>query len=389
MKPRQLRNNIDWVGAVDWDERLFDALIPIPVGTSYNAYLIRGSEKTALIDTVEPKMAEVLFSRLAGVDHLDYLILQHAEQDHSGSAHLVLEKYPEAKVVTNPRCKQMLTDLLPIPEDRFITVKDGDTLSLGDKTVQFIFVPWVHWPETMATYLVEDQMLFTCDLYGSHFATTQLFSSANEQIYEEARRYYAEIMMPLRHMVVRDLEKLKNYPVSMICPSHGPVHDRPEKITSLYWSWVTAAPENKVVLPFISMHGSTEKMVTYFTDALVDQGVQVARFDLTSADTGKLAMELINAPTLVIGTPTVLGGAHPNAMSAAFLISALKPNLKHVSVIGSYGWGGRTVEQLTGTLSNLNLELLEPVMSKGHPLTEDHQNLVKLATAIAEKHKAF
>ena len=196
----EIRPNVYSVGAVDWDRRLFDELIPLPDGTSYNAYLIKGSEKTALLDTVDPKKTHVLLENLAstGVERIDYVVAHHAEQDHSGSLPDVLLLYPNAKVVTNAKCKAMLMDLLRIDEDKFIVVEDGQKLSLGDKTLQFVFIPWVHWPETMGTYLAEDKILFPCDFFGSHLATSSLFVENEPMVYEAAKRYYAEIMMPFR-----------------------------------------------------------------------------------------------------------------------------------------------------------------------------------------------
>jgi len=175
MKARKIKEGIYWMGAVDWDRRLFDSLIPLPDGTSYNAYLIQGSEKTALLDTVDPSMVDVLLFQLESVQNIDYIIAHHAEQDHSGAIPHVLEKYKNAKVLTTSKGKGMLVDHLCIPEERFITVDDGETLSLGNKTLKFIHTPWVHWPETMVTYLQEDNILFTCDFFGSHLATTDLY----------------------------------------------------------------------------------------------------------------------------------------------------------------------------------------------------------------------
>ena len=175
---QKIKPNIYSVGAIDWDRRLFDQLIPLPDGTTYNAYLIKGSEKTALLDTVDPTKTQVLIDNLvkAGTEKIDYIVAHHAEQDHSGSLPDILMLYPDAKVVTNPKCKAMLMDLLPISEDKFITVEDNQTLSLGDKTLRFVYIPWVHWPETMATYLAEDKILFPCDFFGSHLATSDLYA---------------------------------------------------------------------------------------------------------------------------------------------------------------------------------------------------------------------
>ncbi|MDP2729940.1 MAG: FprA family A-type flavoprotein [Dehalococcoidales bacterium] len=389
MEAREMRAGIYWVGAVDWDRRLFDALIPLPDGTSYNSYLIQGSEKTVLIDTVDPKMQDVLTNHLNQLEigKIDYLILNHAEQDHSGTTPRLLTEYPETKVITNPRCKDMLIDLLMIPEKKFITIEEKETLSLGNRTLEFIYTPWVHWPETMSTYLREEKILFTCDFFGSHLATTNLFATDEWEAIQAAKRYFAEIMMPFRTSIQNNLKKLNNYAIDIIAPSHGPVYDKPESIIKAYSSWVFDAPRNIVVLPYTSMHGSTHKMVAYLVEALARRGVTVKQFDLTATDSGKLAMALVDAGTVVFGTPTVLAGAHPNAVYAAFLTNALRPKLKFTSIIGSYGWGSRTVEQITALLSSLKAEMLEPVLCKGFPRETDFQALDNLAATIADKHK--
>ncbi len=389
MSVREIKRNIFSVGAIDWDIRLFDSLIPLPDGTSYNSYLIKGSEKTALIDTVDPTMEGMLIAHLnqLGVKNIDYVVANHAEQDHSGTLPKVLEKYPQAQVIATPKCKGMLVDLLTIPENRFITVDDKEIISLGDRTLEFVYAPWVHWPETMLTYLKEESLLFSCDFFGSHIATTDLYVTDEGQVYEAAKRYFAEIMMPFRASIEKDLEKIKDYQIDIIAPSHGPMYDKPSFILDAYRSWVLDEPKNIVVLPYISMHGSTREMVGYLVEALIKRGVTVKQFELTATDIGKLAIALVDAATIIIGTPTVLAGPHPIVANAAFLANALRPKLKFISIIGSYGWGGKTVEQLASMIPNLKAELLEPVLSKGFPQEADFMALDKLADSIAEKHK--
>jgi len=376
---------ITLMGAVDWDRKLFDSLIPLPEGTSYNAYLVRGSEKTALVDTVDPSKLDVLMAQLDTVQRLDYLVAQHAEQDHSGSIPAVLARYPGAVLVTNPKAKELLQEHLDIPDDRFKTVADGETLSLGDKTLRFIYLPWVHWPETMGTYIEEDHVLLSCDFLGSHRAQSGVFAERHI-VMHGAKRYYAEIMMPFRGFIVKNLDKLTGLQIDMICPSHGPVYKEPAFILDAYREWAGGPPHNKVVIPFISMHGSTLKMVDRLTAALADRGVTVERFDLTTADLGDIAMSLVDAATIVIGTPAVLTGPHPGTIEIAYLAGALRPKARFVSIVGSFGWGQRIVDVLGGLIAPLKAELLTPVLAKGDPRAADMQAIDALADTIAAKH---
>lgn len=386
---REIRRNVYAVGAIDWDARLFDRLIPLPDGTSYNCYLVKGSEKTALIDTVDPSKKGILIDSLvgSGIDKIDYVVIHHGEQDHSGSLPDILLLYPDARVVTNPKCKTMLIDLLGIEDDKFIVVEDGHTLSLGDKTLQSVYTPWVHWPETMGTYLAEDKIYFSCDFFGAHIATSNLFVRDWAVTHEAAKRYYAEIMMPFRGPIKSNLEKLDAFDIEIIAPSHGPIHDNPALIVDAYKEWVSDDVKNEVVIGYVSMHGSIAEMITYFVDALIQRGIEVKQFELSTVDTGKLAMALVDAATVVIGSPTVLAGAHPCAAYAAFLVNALRPKTRFASIIGSYGWGGKMVEQLVGMMPNLKAEIIEPVMAKGGPKEANFAAIDTLADTILEKHK--
>ncbi|MCK9308129.1 MAG: FprA family A-type flavoprotein, partial [Methanoculleus sp.] len=326
MAAREIVPGVFAVGAIDWDRRIFDELIALPHGTTYNSYLVRGSEKTALIDTVDPTKTAELMGNLdqLGVNAIDYIVSSHAEQDHSGSIPAMLDRFPGAKLVTNQKCRDFLVDLLHIPKDRVIIIGDGDTLGLGDKTLEFIIAPWVHWPETMLTYLQEDRVLFPCDLFGSHYATSSLYVPDEGVVYESAKRYYAEIMMPFRSSIKAHLAKLATRQIDVIAPSHGPVYDRPAFIIDAYQDWTGDAVKNMVVLPFVSMHGSTGAMVDHFVNALMQRGIQVQPFNLTETDTGDLAKALVDAATVVIGSPTVIFGPHPQVVYAAYLANLLR-----------------------------------------------------------------
>ena len=389
---RTLADNVYAVGVQHWDRRLFDELVPLPHGTSYNAYLVKGSEKTALLDTVDPEKVDLLIGHLlkAGADKVDYIISHHAEQDHSGSIPDMLLMYPDAKVVTNPKCAKMLIDHLHITEDQIIEIEEGQTLSLGDKTLKFIYTPWVHWPETMSTWLEEDKILFSCDFFGSHLATGNLFVTDQARTIEGAKRYYGEIMMPFRSSIRGNLKKLELLDIQMIAPSHGPVWDEPRAIIDAYTRWVDESMiVNKVVVPYVSMHESTEKMVEYLVEALIERNIAVQQFNLPVSDLGEMVIELVDAATVILGSPTVLVGAHPAAIYCAALMNALRPKTKFAGIIGSYGWGSKMVEQLTGLMGNIKAEMFEPVLAKGAAKEDGYTALDELADNILEKHRAL
>jgi flavorubredoxin len=387
MRPRHIKDNIYAVGALDWDRRLFDALIPLPDGTTYNSYLIKGSEKTALLDAVEPKKAAVLFDYLRDVEKIDYLISHHVEQDHSGTIPEVLARYPAAQVLCSAKAKSMLVDHLALPEGKITVVGDGETLSLGDVTLEFVSTPWVHWPETMSTFAREARILFSCDFFGSHLAQSELFVQDEGLVYEPAKRYFAEIMMPFRANIKRNMERIKDLPIEMIAPSHGPIYPRPEFIFDAYRDWISDTPKNVALIVYATMHGSTEILVQRLFDALSERGVSVCLFNLAEADMGKLAASLVDAATVVFGTPAFLVGAHPKVAYGAFLANALRPKAKFAAVIGSYGWAAKTSEQILGMMPNVKVEVLPGVFPRGLPREPDLRAVEELAETIARKHK--
>ena len=388
MKDNRIKQDIIYVGALDAERRIFDELIPLPDGTTYNSYIIKGSEKTVLIDSVDPSKKDVLFDNLnkEGIKKIEYIVAHHGEQDHSGSISSVLAAYPMAKVVTNAKCKSELMDLLLIDESKFILIEDGQEISIGSKTLRFIFTPWVHWPETMVTYIPEDKILFSCDFFGSHLSNDKLYPDNPQDIYIPAKRYLAEIMSPFRSIIRKNLEKIAGLDIEIIAPSHGPIHKGKDFIFDCYKDWASEAVKNEVLIAYVSMHGSTEKMASYFKDALKKRKIAVKEFNLADADIGEIAMALVDAATAVIGSPTVLAGTHPKAIFAAFLVKALRPKTKFLSVIGSYGWGGKMVEQLADMLGSVGAEIIEPVLVKGFPKEADFILLDTLADKILQKH---
>ncbi len=389
MKFKQIKENIFYCGLNDADRVIFDELIPLEHGTTYNSYLIKGSEKTAIIDTMYPPFTKDYLDNLddSGVKNVDYIIANHGEQDHSGSIPALLEKYPNAKVVTNNVCKGNIMEMLLVPEDRIIVIKDKETLSLGDKTFEFRIAPGVHWPDTMFTRLVEDSILFTCDFLGAHLPFEELYSKNDDELISCAKRYYAEIMMPFRPMCKKYVKLIDEIKPEIICPSHGPLHDRPEFILDLYRDWASDEPKNLVLIPYVSMYKSVEEMAFYVKEKLESKGIKALCFDIIESDLGDIAMNLVDAATIIIGVSMVLASPHPAAANVAYIANLLKPKAKFASFIGSYGWGGDLFGKLGGMLSNLKVEVIEPVLVKGKPKEEDYKALDVLVDSVVEAHK--
>ncbi len=391
MSIKEILKDIYSIGVIDWNRRLFDELIPLPEGTSYNSYLIKNQNEGLLIDTVDPSMKEEFFQNIkeSQIDKISYIIAHHAEQDHSGCIPDILEKYPDCKVIANRKCIQLLIDALHLKEENFIEIKDKETFTFGNIELQFLFAPWVHWPETFLTYLPEKKVLFTCDLFGSHLATSELWSENNISLHLAAKRYYAEIMMPFRRNIQNHLKMLENIDIGIIAPSHGPIYKTPEFIVERYREWVSDSVKDEVVIPYISMHGSTETMVKYLVDQLIKRDVKVTPYHLTNTDIGQLAMALVDTATIILASPTVLTGPHPQIVYAAYLCRLLRPKARFAGIIGSFGWGSNMEQDIVQMLNILKLELFPTIMTKGLPEPEDFKKLEELADQIVQKHKTI
>lgn len=391
MKFQEIKNNIYYCGLNDCDRRIFDELIPLEHGTSYNSYLVKGSEKTAIIDTMYPPKTTEYLKRLAEnqIGKVDYIIANHGEQDHSGSIPALLEKYPNAIVLTNSKCAENIKNMLHVPAEKIREVADGEEVSLGDKTLKFIFAPGVHWPDTMFTYIKEDNVICTCDFLGAHYTFSDVFAVESKELEKSAKRYYAEIMMPFRMMCKRYTQMIKDMNVDMILPSHGPVYKNPSFILDLYADWTSDTPKNLVVLPYVSMYNSTMEMIDRLAEKLNAEGIETFKFDIVDDDLGDLAMALVDAATIVMGTSMVLAGPHPMAVNVAYLASVLRPKAKFASLIGSYGWGGKLFDVIVNLLAPLKLDLIEPIQIKGKPTEEDFKKVDEMAKTILEKHKSI
>jgi len=382
---RKLCENVFALGVKDQKRKLFDALIPLPDGTSYNSYMVAGADKTAIIDAADPMFVREWMDNIRETGRKpDYLISNHAEQDHSGGIVDFIREYPDAKIVTNGKCREMLMCLLHVPEEKFIVVKDREELNLGGCTLEFYLAPWVHWPDTMFTFLREERVLFSCDFLGAHYASDDLFVRDEQLVYRSAKRYYAEIMMPFRPQIRKYLELVKGLAPKIIAPSHGQVYNRPEFILEAYDDWASDRTRD-VLIMYVSMHESVRRMAEIIRDELESQSVTVKMLNLTEVDLGEVAMELVDAEAVLLGSPTVLTGAHPAAVYAAFLFNALRPKAKYLGIFGSYAWGGRMVEQLAGLVVSVKPEVLPPLMCKGLPADEDKTKISAWARELGDR----
>ena len=383
----EICKDVYWVGVKDWSRRLFDSLIPLPQGTTYNAYLIKGKEKTALIDTVNPGFEgefEGKLNIISSLEELDYVVMNHAEPDHAGAIPYILNRNKKALIVTTEKGARIASLQYRAPTERIKTVKDGITIDLGSKTLQFIEAPCLHWPETMFTYLEEDKILFPCDFLGLHTAYGFYDDQVPEMI-QYAQRYFGEIMMPYKAMGKRALEKIKGIDIEMIAPSHGPIHRNPMRILEAYEKWTNGETLNKVIVAYATMWKSTEKMIQQLVASLEEEGVITTVYNLETADIGDIAKDLVDSKGIVLGTPTVLGSMHPLAVYAAHLVKVLKPPAKYGVVLTSYGWGKGALSHASEVLGPTGIEVVGAMEVNGPPNKDDYAEIRKIGKNLAQK----
>ncbi|MCS7128455.1 MAG: FprA family A-type flavoprotein [Desulfurococcaceae archaeon] len=386
-KAFQISDSVFWVGAKDVGRRLFDALIPLPRGTSYNSYLVLGRDQVALVDTVNPGFENDLIERVSSVidpRDLNYVIMNHAEPDHAGAIPLVLKTSSNAKLVTTPTGARMAKIFYSISNDRIHVVRDGDSIDLNGKTLKFLETPMLHWPETMFTYLMEDGVLFPCDFFGSHIAQG-MWDDEVDDLLIHAQRYFGEIMMPFRISALNALKKISSLNIRMIAPSHGPIYRNPGKIIESYWRWASGETREKVVILYVSMWRYTESVVKVLVDELQSWGVSTVVHDVAAADLGDIAKDLVDSRAIVVATPTVIANAHPLAVHVAYLAGLLKAPAKYAALVILYAWSSVADKQLIEILKDTKVELIGVVKINVTPSKNDIESLKNLAKELSMK----
>lgn len=397
MSALNIANNIFEVGAAHPEREMFDCLMPTPHGTTYNSYLIIGEKKTALIDAVDPEKTGVLLKNLEeiGVSRIDYLISLHTEQDHAGGDDVILRRFPMAQILATAKVKELTLIHLHIPEEKITVVSEGEKIDLGGRTLRVMPIPFAHWPDNTMVYLEEEKILFSSDLFGSHYATPKAFSTSSTEQRFAAKTYFSEIMMPFRPQIAKYTAQVQALEPRLIAPAHGPVWYNPDMVLGRYAKWAGDGVKPLVAIPYISMHDSTRVMVEHLAAKLAEQGLSVVCRDLGSrtdslvVETGHFITDLVDAAAVILGSPTVLGGPHPNMAYAAIIANAMRPKTRFFAIVGSYGWGGKTEETLQALTANIKAERLPTVLTKGLPLPEDLALLDSLAANLAAKVKAL
>lgn len=376
-----------WVGALDWNLRDFHGLY-CPRGGSYNAYLVRGA-KAAVIDSVYTPFAGQLVEHLKELvdpGEISYIVANHAEIDHSGALPQLLEAAPQATVVCTARCREMLMAYYQLPAGRFRVVKDGDTLDLGGATLRFYEVPLVHWPETMFTYLVEDQVLFPCDFLGAQVAALPFFADQVPGVLNEARDYYTFLMRAYAKAALTGVTRVRELAPRVIAPSHGPIwRDGGEDILTAYEHWSTSPEQNLVVVAYASLWGGTGAMARAVAEGAGEGGATVKLYQLGASPVSQVLGDILEAKAVALGTPTFVGGIHPALVGLLPFLSMIRPQGKRGLTFGTAGWAGGGARKLWKELQGLGFNLLEDVPeSRFVPGPEETERLRELGRKLAQ-----
>lgn len=387
MKTYELAQNVWWVGAVDPDLRIFDIIMRAEHGTSYNSYIVKGDQAIAVIETVKNGFFEEFLANIKSVvdpTQIKYIILNHMEPDHSGSIGELLKLAPEAKIVVSKTGEHFIKNIVNF-EPNLIKVGDGDQIDLGGKTLQFISAPFLHWPDSMFTYLAEDRILFDCDFLGSHYADPMLFGDLTSDFFNDFKYYYDHIMRPFKRYVLQALEKLEKYPLAIIAPGHGPVirSNIPEYI-KCYRDWSTANPERKrVVVAYVSAYGNTAKLAEKITVGIKQAGAEAEIFNLLETPVADLVDLIEGSKGLAVGSPTINGDAVKPVHDLLSSLATLSLKGKLGTAFGSYGWSGEAVPNLESRLAAMKFKVInstvKPILI---PTEADLNNAVEFGKAF-------
>jgi anaerobic nitric oxide reductase flavorubredoxin len=396
LPPVKVLENIFWVGVVDWNIRHFHGFTySTQRGTTYNSYLIV-DKKVALVDTVQHPFSDEMIERIKEIidpSKIDYVIANHVESDHSGAIKEILKLAPNATVVGTANCKAGLEKHY-FGNWKFQTVKTGDTLNLGERTLTFLEAPMLHWPDTMFTYIEKDALLLSNDGFGQHLASSKRFDDEVDQnvLMWEAAKYYANILWLYSSVVTRKIEEVQRLglKIDMIAPSHGMIWRKdPMKIVSAYLKWAKGEADKKVIIVYDTMWKSTEKMAKSMLDGISSAGVEVKLYRLPFSDNGDIIGEMLETKGLLVGSATINNGVLPTVAPFLREMEGLRPKNKLAAAFGSYGWGGGATITIEKTLKSAGMELVAPAITvKWVPDKTELQKCYEYGQEFAKKIKS-
>ncbi|MDP1524576.1 MAG: FprA family A-type flavoprotein [Rhodocyclaceae bacterium] len=386
---------VHWIGALDPGLRSFDIILKTANGTTYNSYVVRGSAGVAVIDTVKENFSETFFSRLESVaryDEIRAIVLNHLEPDHSGALPELLKRAPQAQLYISSRAQPMLKGLLHGERLNYMPVTTGDRVELGDRTLHFLQTPYLHWPDTQCTFLEEEGILFSGDVFGCHFCDARLFNDAVGDFRFSFEYYYAHIMRPFRAHVLEALEQIEPLPLKLIAPAHGPVlRDAPERYVVRYRELSAsklkneAAGEKTLVVFYVSAYGSTRAMAEALAAGAEDKGgVRVSLYDIEGGEVAPFVDLIEEADALAIGSPTINGDAVKPVWDLLSSLTAVNVRGKIGAAFGSYGWTGEAMQMVEDRLRGLKLRLpVKGVRARLIPTTEELASCRALGEQLA------
>lgn len=381
MKALELKPNVYWVGGIDWTLRNFHGY-ETPRGSTYNAYLIK-DKQTVLIDTVKHYLFDEMIERISSIvdpEDIDLIVSNHVEMDHSGSLPKILDHAPNATVLTSTRGEKGLKKHFS-QDLNLEVVSSGSERSIGKRTLQFVHIPMVHWPDSMVTYSPQDKLLFPNDAFGQHIASTERFDDELEWgiLHEEAAKYYANIVMPYGDQVVSALDAVKDLDIDMIAPSHGIIWRKLiPKIMKEYQNWASHKPQQKAVVIYDSMWGSTKQLARALYSSVSESGISVKLHDLNQTHYSDIITDVLDAQIICLGSPTLNNGMMPTMGGFLTYLIGLRPHNKVGFLFGSYGWGGQAVGNMSDMLNPLSWEFpVEQMRVQYVPTQKDLEQISK------------
>ncbi len=391
MSAIRIADNVHWVGVKDPALRVFDIIMETQHGTTYNAYLIRGSEKTALIDTVKSGFTDQYLANIEEItplDKIDLLIVNHTEPDHSGAMNVLLDKLPYLEIICAAPALPFVRNVLN-REANVTPVKDNHTVDLGGKTLVFKGTPYMHWPDTMMEFLNEDNILFSCDGFAAHISFDSIWSDECRQDFDrEMWDYYDAIMRPFGTYISRNMKKLDDLDIRMIATSHGPLVRKDARgYLNKYkeWSADKSAEKSQITILYVSSYGNTKKMADSLSEKLKSKGYTIEMIDTAQLDEKTARDTIESSKALLFGTPTFAGDAVRPIWDAVNLLSTVPAAGKKAAVFGSYGWGGEGPQLVADRLSGLRLKVYDDILkARLVPSDEELASLDEYCTKLAE-----